>query len=166
MWKCLRHIAIFWSLTITKIFENNICYLCRHKILTQKNFFFSIWVFFHNHSQITGLQLKGEDISLTPNYHFHSLDRHLDISRAITAKSSPLHIGSSWTRTRNSNPKSLTTKLRPLSGITIYKSLIQQKWTNIRRLVIHYSNSVNLTTTETYMLSIEVTIQWKSFIKI
>ena len=101
MWKCLRHIAIFWSLTITKIFENTICYLCRHKILTQKKIFFSIWVFFHNHSQITGLQLKGEDISLTPNYHFHSLDRHLDISRAITAKSSPLHIGSSWTRTRN-----------------------------------------------------------------
>ena len=33
--------------------------------------FFSIWVFFHNHSRITGLQGKGKGISLTPHYHFH-----------------------------------------------------------------------------------------------
>ena len=50
-------------------------------------FFFSIWVFFYEHSQITGLQRKGEHISLTPHYHFHQLHRHLDISRAITAES-------------------------------------------------------------------------------
>ena len=61
--------------------------------------FFSIWVFFHEHSRITGLQGKGEGISLTPHYHFHLLHRHLDISRAITAESSPLHIGTSRTRT-------------------------------------------------------------------
>ena len=64
--------------------------------------YFSIWVFFHSQSQITGLQGKG-GISLTPHYHFHHfhlLHRHLDISRAITAESSPLHISSSWTRTR------------------------------------------------------------------
>ena len=64
-------------------------------------FFFSIWVFFHDHSQITGQQGKGEGISLTPRYHFHSLHRHLDISRAITAESSPLHIGSTRTRPGN-----------------------------------------------------------------
>ena len=63
------------------------------------NFFFSIWVFFHDHSPITGLQGKGEGISLTPHYHFQSLHRHLDISRAITTESSPLHIASSRTRT-------------------------------------------------------------------
>ena len=34
-------------------------------------------------------------------YHFHPLHRHLDISRAITAESSPLHLSSSWTRTEN-----------------------------------------------------------------
>ena len=62
-------------------------------------FFFSIWVFSHEHSRITGLQGKGEGISLTPHYHFHPLHRHLDISRAITAESSPLHIASSQTRT-------------------------------------------------------------------
>ena len=45
--------------------------------------FFSIWVFFHDHSRITGLQGKGEVISLTPHYHFLPLHRHLDISRNI-----------------------------------------------------------------------------------
>ena len=63
--------------------------------------FFSIWVFFHNHSRITRLQVKGERISSTPHYHFHPLQRHLDISHAITAESSPLHISSSRTRTGN-----------------------------------------------------------------
>ena len=38
---------------------------------------FSILVFFHEHSRITGLQGKGEGISLTPHYHFHPLHRHL-----------------------------------------------------------------------------------------
>ena len=61
--------------------------------------FFSIWVFFHNHSRITGLQGKGKGIPLTPHYDFHPLHRHLDINRGITADSSPLHIGSSRTRT-------------------------------------------------------------------
>ena len=37
-----------------------------------ENYYF-IWVFFHNHSRITGLQGKGEGISLTPHYHFHPL---------------------------------------------------------------------------------------------
>ena len=45
--------------------------------------------FFHEHSRITGPHGKGEGISLTPLYHFYSLHRNLDISRAITAESSP-----------------------------------------------------------------------------
>ena len=52
---------------------------------------------FTNH-RTTG---EGETISLTPHYHFHPLHRHLDIGRAITVESSPLHISSSRTRTRN-----------------------------------------------------------------
>ena len=40
-------------------------------------------------------------IYLTPLYHFHPLHRHLDISQAITAESSPLPIVSSWTWTGN-----------------------------------------------------------------
>ena len=71
------------------------------KTLFLSLFFFSIWVFFHDHSRITGLQGKGEGISLTPHYQFHPLHRHLDISRVITAGSSPLHIASSRTRTGN-----------------------------------------------------------------
>ena len=42
--------------------------------------------------------VEGEGISLIPHYHFHQLCRHLDISRAIAAESSPLHIVSRWTR--------------------------------------------------------------------
>ena len=55
-------------------------------------FFFSISVFCHDYSRITGLQGKGKGISLTPHYHLYPLHRHLDISLAITADSSPLHI--------------------------------------------------------------------------
>ena len=62
--------------------------------------FFSMWVFFHEHSRITGLQGKGEGISLFPHYHFHPLHRRLDISQTITGESSPLHIASSRIRTR------------------------------------------------------------------
>ena len=60
---------------------------------------FSIFVLFHEHSRITGLHGMGEVIPLTPHYHFHPLHRHLDISRAITAENSPLHIASSRTWT-------------------------------------------------------------------
>ena len=63
--------------------------------------FFPSWVYFHDYSRITGLQGKGEDISLTPHYHFHTLHRHLDISRVITTENSPLHIASSRTRIGN-----------------------------------------------------------------
>ena len=63
--------------------------------------FFSIWLFFYEHSRFTGQQGKGEGIYLTRLYHFHPLHRHLDISWAITAESSPLHIAGSRTRTGN-----------------------------------------------------------------
>ena len=63
--------------------------------------FFSIWVFFHDHSWFTGQQEKGEVLSITPLYHFHTLHWHLDINRVITAGSSPLHTASSWTKTGN-----------------------------------------------------------------
>ena len=66
-------------------------------------FFFSFLLefFLDDHSRTAGLQGKGEGISLTPHYHFHPLHRHLDISQAITAESSPMHIASSRTRTGN-----------------------------------------------------------------
>ena len=62
--------------------------------------FFSIWIFFHEHSRLIGQQWNGDAISLSSLYHFHPLHRHLDISRTITAESSPLHITSSRTWTR------------------------------------------------------------------
>ena len=62
--------------------------------------FFFVWIFFHKYSWFTGQQWMREVISLIPLYHFHPLHRHLDISRTITAESSPLHIASRWTWTR------------------------------------------------------------------
>ena len=47
-------------------------------------------VFCHKHLRFTGPQEKKGAISITPLYLIHSLDRHLDISRAITAEISPL----------------------------------------------------------------------------
>ena len=44
---------------------------------------------------------EGEGISLIPQCYFHLLLRQLDISRAITAESTPLHIASSRTQTVN-----------------------------------------------------------------
>ena len=53
--------------------------------------FFSICVFFHEHSRFTGQQGKDNAISLTFLYQFHAIHRHLDISQEITAESSTLH---------------------------------------------------------------------------
>ena len=67
--------------------------------------FFSSWVFFHFHSRILSriarLQWKAEGIPLIRHYHFHPLYKNLDISRTITAESSPLHIGSIQIQTGN-----------------------------------------------------------------
>ena len=65
------------------------------------SFFLSGYFLFHEHSRFTGHQGKEEGIYLTPLYHFHPLHRHLDISRAVTAEGSPLHIASSRTGARN-----------------------------------------------------------------
>ena len=87
----------FWLSTFSNLSPTS--WLMHNRINSFRIYFFSIWVFFFEHSRITGLQGKGEDISLTPHYRFHPLHRHLDISRAITAESSSLHIASSLTRT-------------------------------------------------------------------
>ena len=44
-----------------------------------KRVFFSISVFFHEHSRFTGQQGKGKGIHLAPLYHFHPLQGHIDI---------------------------------------------------------------------------------------
>ena len=61
-------------------------FLHRIIIITNLNFFFYMGFW---------LQGKGEAILLSPHYHFHPLQRHLDISRVITAESSPQHIAGS-----------------------------------------------------------------------
>ena len=66
-------------------------------------FFFFFYLFFFLLRTFTIHTTAGEvaGIYLTPLYHFHPLHRHLDITRAITAESSPLHIASRRTSTRN-----------------------------------------------------------------
>ena len=69
-------------------------------------FFFSIWVFFHEHSRIKRLQEKGEGIFLTPHYHFHPLHRHLDISWAMHIVSSRTRTGNLWFPSASCKPLS------------------------------------------------------------
>ena len=45
----------------------------RAQLRKNKTFFFSIWVFFHEHSRFAGQQGKGEGIYLAPLYRFHPL---------------------------------------------------------------------------------------------
>ena len=87
------------------------------KMIHNESFFFSVWDFFHEHSRLTWQQGKQEGIYFTQLFHFHLPHRHLDISCAITAESSPLHIASCQTQSRNhllSEHKSPATKLRAL----------------------------------------------------
>ena len=72
-----------------------------YNLFRSDHLFFSIWVFFHEHSRFTGQQGQEEGIYLIPLYHFHPLHGHVDISRAIIAESSPLHIAGSRIRTGN-----------------------------------------------------------------
>ena len=68
--------------------------------------FFTIWVFLYltftnhmyNRNHIYNRRGRGRPI-LTPLYHFHSLNKHLDIKWIIAAESSPLHIASDRTQT-------------------------------------------------------------------
>ena len=99
-WWFLKDLGIL-SISIRANINISILNISFNNFLHPYQPFFSIWVFFHEHSGITGLQGKGEFISLTPHYHFHPLHGHLDMSRAITAESSPLHVGSDRTRTGN-----------------------------------------------------------------
>ena len=59
-------------------------------------FFFFFFLFGFSFTKIHESQdCRGRaGISLTPYCHFHPLHRHLGISRAIAAESSPLHIAS------------------------------------------------------------------------
>ena len=92
--------SIFYFYSISKLILN-------HKPMFYKNFagclilllpkslFFLSW-FIHEHLLFTGSRGRGR---VSPFYHFQPLHRYLDISRVITAESSPLHIASSRTRT-------------------------------------------------------------------
>ena len=96
---------LFSARTITRRYDLCVIIHALHmKWLRQfsGNYFFFFYLGFLSRTfMIHRIAGEGEAISLTPLYHLHLLHRHLDISPAITAESSPLHIASSWTRTEN-----------------------------------------------------------------
>ena len=73
---------LYWSLVFSNVF-----------------FFFRSGFLFTTIRESQDCRGRGRAFLLTPHYHFYRLHRHLYISRAITAESSPLHIGSSRTQT-------------------------------------------------------------------
>ena len=87
--KSFFHLKILFWRTRFNLFLNEKIKLKRHLVCSKcrVSLFFPL------------IDIKA--ISLTPLYHFHSQQRQLVISRAITAESSPLHIASSRTRTGN-----------------------------------------------------------------
>ena len=80
-----------------------------------------------------------ERVSLYPLYHYHPLHRHLDISRAITAESSPLHIASS--RTLVSVRMSLTYKILYQQLLILLSFIMELKHERIIRS--YYSSMVS-----------------------
>ena len=102
-----------------------------------RDIYFLSGFFFHEHSWFTERHEKCEAISLSPLYHLHPLHRHLDISRAITVESSPLHRASSCTRTGNLwFPGASRYPLRVQTYIDMYdlRKETKTKWTQYRSL--------------------------------
>ena len=101
--KHLQRINQLWNCKPETLLPKPLC-MADHKIsgyfLIQISFFLS-GIFYTNIHESQDCRRRGGGISLTPHYHFHPLHKHLDISWAITAESSPLHIASSWTQTAN-----------------------------------------------------------------
>ena len=52
---------------VTRVCDASILLTAECKFCTESAFFSSICVIFHKHSRMTGLQGKGEGISLTPH---------------------------------------------------------------------------------------------------
>ena len=90
-WMCQRCLSSKWCLVTSAVFLQLQPYsfikwkFCEfYCIATVKNSYFSIFFFLFS--------------MLTPHCHFHPLHRHLDISWAITAEGSPLHIAATIKR--------------------------------------------------------------------
>ena len=91
IWTTLRSLKMFSSDVKRFNKVNSLCIGFTFNFLFN---FFSLWVFFCDHSRFKSQQGKGKAMSLTPLYHFHPLHRYLDIRREITAKISLLRVKS------------------------------------------------------------------------
>ena len=85
-------------LTETIVFLSSV-FICSHQIFDSLLFYHLGFLsqVFTNH-RTAG---EGGGHFFTSHYHFHAFHTHLDISWTIIAEWSPLHIGSSRTRTKN-----------------------------------------------------------------
>ena len=95
-WKPLTIITKSSTLDVAAVIDPTLMIMSKKKKKKKK-----IWVFYHEHSGIIGKQGKKEALPLIPSNQFHSLNRRLDINRAIATDSSPLQIASGRTRTGN-----------------------------------------------------------------
>ena len=92
---------IFWAFFYISLLiefvslSKQVCTISFLYITLLKFIFIFHWVFFHKHSRLTWQQEKEEAFPLTPLYHFHTIHRHLDISRNNTAVNSTMYIASS-----------------------------------------------------------------------
>ena len=83
------------------ILRNSVLTSCNAQFTFPVFCFFSVWVLIYELSRFTGRQRKGVAVFLCLFYRFHSLYRHLEISRVIAAESSSLLIAGSRDRTGN-----------------------------------------------------------------
>ena len=95
------------------------CNALKCVLINNQEIFFSIWVFLHEHSRITGLQGRGEGISLTPRYHFppaSQILRHEPGDYRTELTSAHSQQPDSNRQSLVFEGKSLTTKLRALKN--------------------------------------------------
>ena len=80
---CAQTLVIFTKQLSFRYRKNGFISCFRIVLETVLSCFFSIRVFFHEHSQLTGQQGKEEVISLSPLYHYWTLHRHLTLARLL-----------------------------------------------------------------------------------
>ena len=106
---------------------------------------FSIWVFLQEHSRVTGQLEKEDAIFSIPPYIFLPTHRQLDISRAITAENSPLHIASSQTPAGNLwFPRASRNQIITLMIITTITAIIKKTKVSCMKNKIHVFQQVHV----------------------
>ena len=109
----MSYLYIFWAKKYFDIWNQHrqICQTAkfREKLKMSKfgtkNALFEVFLlsgyYFKIVHELQSCKGRRRPFTLAPNCHFHQPQRYLEISLEITAESSPLHVGNSYTLTRN-----------------------------------------------------------------